>query len=301
MAKTKISLIKDSRAGRAKPWLVRWHGRYDPTIGKQKRYCKSFALKKEAERHIDHLQTDFDTGMPRDQKDITLEELCEKFIRTNDNKLKDGTKRLYNDSFQRLLDYFGPSTSPKAIVQEQAEEFLAQIDYIHPYLVNKAKEPSASLRNRICRNCHALFNKAYEWHYIRTNLFSKIRQIDSGEQPWHYFTPEQFNSILTKTNDIRAKGLYSVMYGCGCRLGEAINLLDNGIDTDLGNNRINIVNRVGTKDIPSFSIKDKQARSVPIPNWVSKILIEVKEQAEEGCHFLFLSKRNYKYKKQYYY
>jgi integrase len=293
MAKTKISLIKDSREGRAKPWLVRWHGRYDPTAGKQKRYSKSFALKKEAERFIEQLQADFDTGMPRDQKDISLEELCDKFFRTNDNKLMDGTKKLYNDSFQRLLDYFGVSTSPKIIAQEQAEEFLAQIDYIHPYLVNKAKEPSASLRNRICRNCSALFNKAYDWHYIRTNPFSKIGQIDSGDQPWHYFTPEQFNSIITKTKDIKTKGLYAVMYGCGLRLGEAINLLDNGIDIDLGNNRINIVNRTGTKDIPIFTIKDKQARSVPIPHWVSKILIKIQAQAEEGCPFLFLSKNRY--------
>ena len=64
MAKTKISLIKDSREGRKKPWLVRWYGRFDPTIGKQKRYSKSFALKKDAERFIEQLQADFDTGMP---------------------------------------------------------------------------------------------------------------------------------------------------------------------------------------------------------------------------------------------
>ena len=83
------------------------------------------------------------------------------------------------------------------------------------------------------------------------------------------------------------------MYGCGLRLGAAINLLDNGTDIDLGNNRINIVNRTGTKDIPSFHIKDKQARSVPIPNWVSEILIKVQAQAEEGCPFIFLSKNRY--------
>ena len=80
-----------------------------------------------------------------------------------------------------------------------------------------------------------------------------------------------------------------INYGsCGLRFGEAINLLDNGTDIDFENNRINIVNRPGTKDIPSFKIKDKQAISVPMPTWVSKILIEVQANAEEGCPFIFL-------------
>lgn len=293
MSKSKISLSKDNRRGRGKAWLVRWYGQFDPATGKQKHYCKSFQLKKEAERFVEQLRKDFDSGMPRDQKDITLQELYEKFLRTHGKKLADGTITLYIESFQRLLNYFDSTTSPRRITQEQAEEFLAQVDYIHPYFTNSAKEISCSVKNRVLRNCKTLFNKAYEWHYIRCNPFSKITQTDAGEQPWHYFSPEQFNSILSRTDNIKTKGLYAIMYGCGLRIGEAINLLDNGTDIDFENNRINIVNRPGTKDIPSFKIKDKQARSVPMPTWVSKILIEVQANAEEGCPFIFLPKRRY--------
>ena len=102
MAKTKISLSKDSRKVRGKPWLVRWYGRYEPAIEKQRHYCKSFALKKEAERFVEQLQNEFESGMPRDPQDISLEELCEKFIRTRGNKLVDGTITLYRESFTRL-------------------------------------------------------------------------------------------------------------------------------------------------------------------------------------------------------
>jgi len=112
MAKTKISLSKDSRKLRGKPWLVRWYGRYDPAIGKQRHYCKSFALKKEAERFIEQLQNEFDSGMPRDPQDISLEQLCEKFIRTRGKKLVDGTVTLYRESFVRLLTYFGSDCTP---------------------------------------------------------------------------------------------------------------------------------------------------------------------------------------------
>jgi site-specific recombinase XerD len=293
MAKTKITIEKDNRKGRKKPWLVRWYGQYDPTIGKQKRYSKSFLLKKEAERYAEQLQEDFDSGMPRDPIDITLGELCEKFLRTHGKKLADNTILIYNGCFQRLLDYFGSSISPKRITQEQAEEFLAQVDYIHPYLSKSSKEISSSAKNRVLRNCKTLFNKAYEWHYIRFNPFSKIGQTDAGEQPWHYFSPEQFNSILSRANSIKTKGLYAIMYGCGLRLGEAINILDNGTDIDFGNNKVNVVNRTGSKDIPVFKIKDKHIRSVSIPDWVSKILIEVQSSSEERCPFVFLSKNRY--------
>jgi integrase len=119
------------------------------------------------------------------------------------------------------------------------------------------------------------------------------RQSDAGEQPWHYFSPEEFNSIVSKTDSTKTKGLYAIMYGCGLRLGEAINLLDNGTDIDFGNNKVNIVNRKGSKDIPVFKIKDKHVRSVSIPNWVSKILIEVQGSSEERCPFVFLTQKRY--------
>ena len=293
MSRSKISLSKDSRKGRKKPWLVRWYGRYDPQLDKQRHYCKSFVLKKEAERFIEQLQADLNSGMPRDQKNITLEELKDKFLRTKGNKLTSGTITLYKESLNRLTDYFGSATSAKRITQEQAEEFLAQIDYVHPYFTDTAKEISSSLRNRVLRNCKTLFNKAYEWHYVRTNPFANISQMDAGEQPWHYFSPEQFNSILDRTENIRNKGLYAVMYGCGLRFGEAINLLDNGTDIDFENSRINIVNKNGSQDLPSFRIKDKAVRSVPMPNWISRILIGVQVHAQENCPFIFLSKKRY--------
>lgn len=297
MARTKVTIEKDNRPCRQKIWLVRWHGLYDPATGTQKHHSKSFVTKKEAERFAEQLNQEFETGMPRDPQDITLKELCDKFLITKEKKIVDGSIKLYKESFRRLLDYFGPTTSPKRITQEQAEEFDAHIDFIHPLHINRSKEPSSSLRNRILRNCKTLFNKALEWHYIRYNPFNKIEQENCIQHPWHFFSPEEFLSILIKTKNVRAKGLYAVMYGCGLRLGEAVNLLNNGTDIDFSNNKITVVNRKGTTDIPPFTIKDKQSRSVSMPNWVSKIIVQVQEQADEGCPFMFLSRDRYEYVK----
>ena len=80
MAKTKITIDKDTRKGRKKPWLVRWYGQYDPT-GKQKRHCKSFLLKKEAERK--------------------LEEEIKKQEEEAKKKLEEEAKKLLNNLFKK--------------------------------------------------------------------------------------------------------------------------------------------------------------------------------------------------------
>ena len=44
---TKIGLYRDPR--KTKQWIIRWFGEYDPSMGKQRRYSKSFIRKKDAE------------------------------------------------------------------------------------------------------------------------------------------------------------------------------------------------------------------------------------------------------------
>ena len=78
------------------------------------------------------------------------------------------------------------------------------------------------------------------------------------------------------------------MYWCGLRLAEAQNILWSNID--FKNNRINIVNRPAKKDLPPFSVKNKQCRSVPMPSQVSLLLEKLQEEKVKGCPFVFLTK-----------
>jgi hypothetical protein len=96
----KITIAKDDSPGRAKTWLVRWYGEYDVCTGKQKRYCKGFKLRKDAELFADEKKAEFQVGMPRDQQDITLKQLCQKFMETRPFHLitEGASRRLSNGS-----------------------------------------------------------------------------------------------------------------------------------------------------------------------------------------------------------
>ena len=52
---------------------------------------------------------------------------------------------------------------------------------------------------------------------------------------------------------------------------------------------MDVARREGTPDIPPFLVKDKERRSVPLPQWTLKLLLEVQGKAGEGCPFVFLT------------
>lgn len=64
-----------------------------------------------------------------------------------------------------------------------------------------------------------------------------------------------------------------------------------GLNINFENNQINIVNREGTKALPPFNVKDYESRSVPMPEWVSSLLIDLQSVAEENCPFVFLTNK----------
>ena len=82
------------------------------------------------------------------------------------------------------------------------------------------------------------------------------------------------------------------MYWCGLRLSEAQNLLWTNID--FTNNKINIVNRPATKDLPPFTVKNKSCRSVPMPAQVIFLLEKLQGEKVQGCPFPFLNKDSWK-------
>ena len=307
--KQKITLTKDTRTIRNNHYLVRWYGNYDLTTGKKKRYCKSFAKRKDAENFIAEKEKEFEQGMPRDQHDITLGDLCEKFILTRKKSLTKATRDDYGDTIKQLKNYFSPNISIKNIRQAEAEEFIANLKLVHPDHINKGKQLSDSARNKHLKYSSKLFKTAFEWGYIRSNPFQGIPVKKARKKPWYYITPVEFNLIIEhmplvgkkkidKKPNTRIKALYSVMYGCGLRYGEVVNLIWNSQNIDFENNRINIFNRPGTKEIPPFHIKDYECRSVPIPKWVVDSLTSWQSEAEEGCPFVFLTENRWQVVKE---
>jgi integrase len=132
-----------------------------------------------------------------------------------------------------------------------------------------------------------------EWDYLRRNPFKGIKSGKIRKQNWHYFSPEEFKAIIDKTEDLRTKALYTVMYFCGLRLAEALNLFWDGINIDFEKNKITLVNRTATQEIPPFKIKDYEERSVPMPKQVIDILTKLQDEAETGNPFVFITKARF--------
>jgi len=289
MSREKVIIVKDTRSIRKKPWIVRWYGEYDPASGKQKRYSKSFRTKAQAENFQAQKQGEFDQGELRDAQNITLSELSKEFTKSRKHILRPSTLANYQITINQLLDYFSSSCLINTISRQRAEQFISSRKIVHPDHLKSGKQLSAWGRNSHQKNSHAIFNAALDWGYLKINPFDKIKPVKAAKRQWHYFTAEEFQSLLGKTSEFRLECLYAVMYGCGLRIGEALNLLWNGRDIDFAGNRIHVKNRRATSKIPPFHIKDHEDRSIPLPQWLSNMLIELQNQSNPGCPFVFLT------------
>ena len=293
MANNGITITKDTKSGRKKIWLVRWWGTYDCATGKQPYLSKSFATKREAEKFKREKIEEFEMGMPKQHQELTLEELCTEFLSTKKNELKNTTTEGYINTIDQFLSYFPPRTSIKRIQPQQAQQFISSLKIVNQYHARKGKTIAHTTRNKHLRQAKSIFNLAVDWGYLKRNPFKTIKRIKARKAPWHYITPEEFEALLKKTPNLRTKALYAVMYGCGLRFGEAVNMLWDGQNIDFERSIINIRNRRGTKSIPPFNIKDYEDRTVPMPKWVAHMLAELQMESTEHCPFVFLTRDRY--------
>ncbi len=151
-----------------KKWVVRWYGECEPATGKQKRYSKSFKLKRDAEAFRLQKEVEFEQGHRRDKpKEITLEEFCR--IYNECLTIRPETVKLYNNTKRRLLDHFGCSTLLNQITPLTAERFMASLKPLRG-----KGELSTSARHRVLRNCRTMFNKAVTWGILNVNVFTKV-------------------------------------------------------------------------------------------------------------------------------
>jgi len=281
-----------------KIWLVRWHGKYDPATNKQARFGKSFRRKKDAEKFSQSLKTDIHDGISVEPKTISLKNLCDRFIESKKGNNAPATVKAYQETIKRLTSSFGSYRNIKTISPQETQPFINNLE-----LLEKDKDPSDSTRLKHLRNSKIVFNQAVKWNYIRNNPFKDISITNITKDDWHFITPAEFQSLLTaidnieireykkqedKERIIRLKAFYSVMYGCGLRFGEAINLFWNK-NIDFINSKIHIKNRISKNGFPPFSIKNHQDRSVPAPKWVMALLIELKKQSSSKNPYVFLA------------
>jgi len=287
MPRNKVTLNKsNSPARKAKPWLVRYYGDYSPTTGKKTHYCQSFAKKVQAEQFQREKQRELDAGNHRDISNITLDEICTKYLESRQHNLRYATIQTYEYTIAQLKDYFSPDINIKHIKPDDAADFITTRKIVNKSHLGKKEKLGGHGRNNHLTNAKKIFQSAVKWNYLTKNPFEDVERCKPDKKSWRHIKPKEFNAILELVPDIRTKALLSVLYS-GLRYGEAVNLTwATGIDFE--RRRINILNR-DDGVYPFFKIKTYQQRSVPVCKQAFGLLQQLKEVSDDGSPFVFIT------------
>ena len=283
----KIGLYKEETC-KGTQWRVRWFGSYDPNTGRQRRYGKTFALRKDAERFIKVKDAEFERGLQRDPSTETLKKYAEQCLqdKTQNDGLRPATVQLYREILDRLYGYFGEDRLLREIDPRMAKSFLAELKPLNP---QKAKL-SPWTRHRILRLCKTLFSEAVEDRKINSNPF-KIKGASPTPSEWYYLQPDEYFKLLDATLKLNEKVLYALCYTGGLRLSEALSLRWSQVDFAQG--RVSIENQTESDILPPFELKDKEGRTVPLPEDTLNLLLQLHEQAPVKVPYVVLTRERY--------
>lgn len=112
--------------------------------------------------------------------------------------------------------------------------------YVHWLQNTKSKKGNKYADNGIngfIRAVKVMFNFLLEDEYIEKNPFAKVKQIKTDKVIIETFEPEEVKKMLNQFSkriycDLRDALLIRVLYDCGLRISEAINLKITDVDTE---------------------------------------------------------------------
>jgi len=116
-------VVSKNKRSKAKPWTVRWWGKYDIEIEKQPRYSKSFPTKKMAQRYAKQIRNPEERTYLANSK-LSLEQLCEKYMTAYKPSLKYASYIAYKNTIERLKSHFSPYCNINSIREEDAFRFI---------------------------------------------------------------------------------------------------------------------------------------------------------------------------------
>jgi len=286
----KIGLYRDQR-NKGKPWVVRWFTVADPETGKRKRFCKSFEFKREAEQFQAAKVIEFEKrGRPRaTSTGQTLNSFLESWLRRRKAELKPASFELYEGTVKRLLSFFGSDLPLHDITRERAEDFILAQKNIAPG--SEGRKLSDWTRDQFKRHCKTIFTAAVQWDYLASNPFSGLRSKKLTTKRWYRMKPDEYYDLLDATPSLREKVAYALFYTAGLRMHEAFNLTWDCFI--FHKNILLVMNREAQDDVPPFSIKDHEARRIPLPTHTIELLNLWQAEAPEDVPFVLVARDRY--------
>jgi integrase/recombinase XerD len=97
-------------------------------------------------------------------------------------------------------------------------------------LSKKIADTSVHNAKKMQRTIKAAFNQGIKWNYLRHNPFNSSMKIKIPESDLLFFKKEEFNSLISETDNETYKDLFTFAVLSGLRLSEVINLKVEDID-----------------------------------------------------------------------
>jgi len=218
-----------------------------------------------------------------------LNRFCRDWLDTRRHELKPATVDLYEQTIDRLCEYFNKGLRLRQITPKSAATFLAQVtSRANGY---EGQELSPWTREQIKRHCKTIFGAAVTWGLLENNPFKTLRGMKPSVRRWHRVKVSEYHALLEVAPTLRWRVFYALAYTSGARSGELLSLTWNDIDFE--NGRLIIDNRKGTNDMPPFHVKDHEARRIPLPDHTVDLLTELQAEAPEGVPYVLLTRKRY--------
>ena len=208
-------------------WAVRWFG------SDGKRFSKSFISRKEAERYAETKQAEIRVGKGDRPPSVGLTEFARMYLDLRGD-LALSTKIEHGCTLRFLSEFLGVRTIVSKIRSLDARRFVAwyrERDY-------RGRSPATATVNRIVRKCKRIFREAVACSLIHENPFQGLRQEKVGQRLWHYISPAEYRRLTEASPSLRWRGMISLGYCCGLRLGEVLNLTWSDVDFERSEGRV---------------------------------------------------------------
>ena len=151
----------------------------------------------------------------------------------------------------------------------------------------RGRTPAPATVNRIVRECKRIFREAVACSLIRENPFHEIGQEKIGQRPWHFIKPTEYRKLIEASPSLRWRGMITLGYCCGLRLGEVLNLT--WPDVDFERNQVCVVRKNASEHCAAWTPKDKDIRIVPLPDQAVSVLVELQIAASDGQEYVFVN------------
>ena len=259
-------------------WAVRWFG------SDGKRFSKSIKNRREADRYAETKQAEVRVGKGDQPRAITLAEFARMYLDVRGD-LAPMTRVEYARTLRCLNEFLGRRMIVSKITFLDARRFIAW----YRERRHRGRTPAPATVNKVLRECKRIFREAVACSLIRENPFHEMRQEKVGQRPWHCISPAECRRLIEESPSLRWRGMIVLGYCCGLRLGEVINLTWS--DVDFEKHQLRVVRKTASESRAAWTPKDKDMRTVPLPEVAVSVLAVLQLSAADGQEYVFVISR----------